>query len=192
MHIHTISQPLVEPVTLAEAKTLLRVDTADEDSLLTALIATARTTIEHMTGHALIVRDLELSMDSWPSGRHLCIPMSPLQGVSSVVLVDAQGAETIWPDSSYFVEAAGPRPRLVLRSGRVWPGVSRPVGGIRVRFSAGYGADPAAVPPPLGHAVLLLVAHWFENRIPVVMSAPSSQVPATVGALISAYRTPRI
>ncbi len=192
MTLQIITQPLVEPVTLAEAKTLLRVETSDEDALLTTLITTARMTVEANTGRSLVTRTLEETRDRWPASRSLVLPAPPLQAVQSVMLLDSEGGEKLWSANNYTVETVGPAPRIVLKPGVTWPAVTRPAGGIRIRFMAGYGDAATDVPPPLGHAVLLLVAHWYENRLPVVINAAAAQVPGTVNALVANYRLARL
>ena len=192
MNITTLVEPLVEPVTLSEARTLLRIDTSEEDGLLTALIKTARMTIEQSTGRALISRDLEAVLDHWPLGRRLVLPNPPLQQVLSVSTVDAQGNTSEWDNGNYLAETSGTAPYIALMPGAVWPAVTGAAGAIRIRYRAGYGDAPTDVPPPLSHAVLLLVAHWYENRVPVVLNGAASRIPGTVDALIASHRLRRL
>ena len=49
LSIKLIMPPAVEPVTLDEAKTWLKLETADEDATLTRLIASARQMVEQYT-----------------------------------------------------------------------------------------------------------------------------------------------
>jgi uncharacterized phiE125 gp8 family phage protein len=49
-----LTGPAIEPISLAETKTFLRVEHDDEDQLITALIAGARSHIEAQTQTALI------------------------------------------------------------------------------------------------------------------------------------------
>ena len=192
MPLTVITPPTDEPVTLAEAKALLRIDGSEEDALLLSLIVTARLTVEDVTGHALITRTVAAVQDRWPPARELPLPVRPLQAVEAVTLPDMQGGEIVWPAANYLVEAAGSHPRLVLAPGAVWPVLHRPSGGIRIRMRAGHGDTAAEVPPPLRHAVLLLAAHWFENRLPVIVSAAATAVPSTVASLLAPYRNPRL
>lgn len=192
MHITQITDPLVEPVTLTEAKTLLRIEAADEDALLASLIATARITIENSTGRALLTRELEAVLDRWPNGRRITLPMPPLQTVQSVTLPSPDGDQTVWDQNLYQVEATGPAPYLALKPGVAWPSAPHANASIRIRYVAGYGNAATDVPPPLAHAVLLLVAHWYENRVPVVINGAASRIPGTVDALIANYRLRRL
>lgn len=192
MPVTLLTPPAAEPVTLAEAKALLRVETADEDALISTLIATARVSVEAATGRALMTQTLDYTLDGWPHGRALALPRPPLQAVESVTLRDAAGVETAWPAQNYAVETPGDRPWLVLAPGVVWPALERAAGAVRIRLRCGYGDQAEDVPPPLRHAVLLLAAHWFENRVPVVVGAPAARFPVGVESLLSAYRLVRL
>ena len=54
----TITIGAVEPITLLEAKTYLKVDYADEDSLISLLISSIRESMELFTGLSLIASDV--------------------------------------------------------------------------------------------------------------------------------------
>ena len=58
-----LTPPAVEPLTLAEAKSYLRVDTVDEDDTIAALIAAARLLVEAYARRALITQSWRLSLD---------------------------------------------------------------------------------------------------------------------------------
>ena len=45
-----------------------------------------------------------------------------------------------------------------------WPSPGVPVGGVRIDYTAGYGAAEADVPAPLRQAILQLSADGFEHR----------------------------
>ena len=70
MPLNLITPPAVEPVTLADAKAHLKVDTTDDDALITALITAARARAEWHTGRALITQSWTLWLDAWPAERH--------------------------------------------------------------------------------------------------------------------------
>jgi uncharacterized phiE125 gp8 family phage protein len=54
-----------------------------------------------------------------------------------------------------------------------------------VTFDAGYGLTETSVPASLRQALLLLVAHWYENREPVLSSgAVPKELPLAVESLL--------
>jgi uncharacterized phiE125 gp8 family phage protein len=69
---------------------------------------------------------------------------------------------------------------------------ARLLNAFEVAFTAGYGDEASDVPEPLRHAIKLLVAHWFEQREPVVLGAAAQEVPATVAGLLLPYRRVRL
>jgi len=72
----------VEPVTLDEAKLHLKIDGADDNALITALITTARQLAEKETKRAFITQTLEMFLDSAPA--EIEIPRPPLQSVEAI------------------------------------------------------------------------------------------------------------
>jgi len=82
-------------------------------------------------------------------------------------------------------------PRLV-RTGVIWPQPGKAANGIEIDFTAGYGAAASDVPAPLRQAVLLLVAHWYENREPIAVGSPEMAVPGPVAQLVEPFRVARI
>jgi hypothetical protein len=59
--------PAVEPLSLAEAKAFLRVEHADDDDIVTALVAGARIQVEAQTRRALVAQSSRLIRDVWPT-----------------------------------------------------------------------------------------------------------------------------
>jgi Phage gp6-like head-tail connector protein len=61
-----LTGPAIEPISLEETKTFLRIEHNDEDELIAALIAGARSHIEAQTQTALITQDWRVVLDAWP------------------------------------------------------------------------------------------------------------------------------
>ena len=59
---------------------------------------------------------------------------------------------------------------------------------IEIDFVAGHGDTPSDVPQPIRQALLLLIAHWYENREPVEIGATATTIPAGVSELLMPYR----
>lgn len=167
MALKLVTPPTEEPVTLAEAKAHLRVDGADEDSLIGCLITASRQWCEGYQNRAYVTQTWDLVLDEWPSEPpvdRIRIPLPPLQSVASVKYTDADGVQATMPASDYLVDVASQPGRLVLAYGKSWPTETlRPAAAIEIRFTAGYGAA-AAVPETVRQAIKLLVGHLYEHR----------------------------
>ena len=184
--------PASEPVSLAEAKAHLRVDATDEDTLINTLITAARTHLEVTLSRAFITQTWTWWRDAWPAARRLALPIAPVQAVSAVRAYAADDTATTLDAASYSLDAASDPARIVLGQGVSWPPVGRAANGAEIVFTAGYGAAPADVPAPLRQAILLLVAHWYERREPVLVGERGAEIPEGIGALLAPYRRARL
>lgn len=185
------SGPAGEPVTLQEAKAHLRIDHASEDVLISSLILTSRLHIESALDLALIDQTWTLQLDAWPGGGNLDIPLSPLKAVSAVRVKNADGGTITIAPQSYIVDAASRPPRIVFEPGSQ-PRAGVRAAGIEVVFTAGFGAEPSHVPAPLRHAILMLVAHWYDNRDVPEAGSPAARIPEQIGDLIAPFRKIRL
>ena len=184
--------PAVEPVTLAEAKTHLRVDGTAEDTLVASLIVTSRLHVEAGIGLALVTQSWSYFLDCWPPGPALKLPLRPVQTIDAVRLYDDNAVVTTLPPASYLLDGASAPARLVRQGATQWPNPGRVANGIEVAFTAGFGNAAANVPSPIRQAILLLVAHWYEHRTPLELGAQAQPVPDMVGELLGPYRSPRL
>ena len=180
--------PLVEPLTLAEAKAWLRLDTSDEDDLVTALIVSARAIVEAATRRALISQTWRLAYDAWPAFP-VPIRFAPFQSVIAIRIYDAANNVAAVQPANYRVDAAPDAARVIFTVPPPPPG--RAQGGVEIDIVVGYGATAASVPEPLRQAMRMLVAHWFEARGDGAAAA-SEALPAPVAALVAPYRLVRL
>jgi uncharacterized phiE125 gp8 family phage protein len=183
--------PAVEPVSLAEAKAHLRVDHDHEDALIAQLIAAARTFVERTFGLALIAQTWSYFLDAWPRSAALALPIAPVQAVDAVKVHDASGAATEIGAEAYAVDVLS-RPGRIVFTGAMPSVLPRALNAFEVSLLAGYGDEPGDVPATLRHALVLLVAHWFERREPVVLGEAVQEVPAMVAGLLLPYRQVRL
>ncbi|MEQ9144361.1 MAG: head-tail connector protein [Parvibaculaceae bacterium] len=179
MTLTLMTGPASEPVDLADMKLHLRVDTADEDALISGLIAAARLTVEAHASLALLTQSWRWTLDRWPGGA-LDLPLGP------VVSVDQASVDgtLLSPDAYQLVP--GGQARLLRADSTAWPAPSAAAGGIVIEFTAGFGLDGVAVPRDLRHAIMMLVAHWFENREPAA-GFDEERLPRAVRALLAPY-----
>jgi uncharacterized phiE125 gp8 family phage protein len=179
-----------EPVTLAEAKTHLRVVDTAEDDYITALIGVARQHAEMLTGRQFITGTFTLTLDRFPGYfGDITLPRPSLIGVSSITYIDLDGATQTVSPALYQVDAQSQPGRLRPAYAQSWPTAKEQMNCVTITFTAGFGAAASNVPKAIKQAVLLLVSQWFENREPLVIGTIVAQVPMTVDALLGPYRS---
>lgn len=192
MSLVMTSGPALEPISLGEAKVHLRVDGSLEDALIQSLIVTSRLHVEAALGLALVTQSWSYFLDRWPKAGRLILPLRPVAAVSHVRVWNEDGvAETLSP-SHFLLDGQGAPPRLVALSGAPPLAPGRTVNGVEVAFTAGFGAAADDVPATIRHALLLLVALWYENREPVEIGAGVNAVPTMVSDLLAPYRRRRL
>lgn len=183
-----LAGPATEPVSLAEAKAYLRVDTADEDDLVQTLIAAGRVHLEALTRRAMIEQTWRLSLDDWPAGNEVRLPLGPLAALVAVRVYDPDDAATTLTLSQFLVDVGSTPGRIVLPPGVEGEPLKRDALAIEIDYTAGYGAAATDVPDALRQAMLALVAHWFEHRDAVLMAGAGAIVPVGFDKLIAPYR----
>ena len=82
MSLKLKTAPAIEPVTFEEAKNFIKVDTGDDNTLISSLISAARESIEKETGQVLITQTWQMFLDY--ASPEIRIPRPPLQSVSSI------------------------------------------------------------------------------------------------------------
>ena len=172
-----LSPPAAEPLTLAEAKLHLRVDVdiTDDDSLITALIVTARQQAEHRTGRALVSQQWRYAIDTFPADS-LELPLPKLLSVQSVTYLDSAGTRQTLANTEYDVITDELVGRLLPAYGKSWPDCRVRPGSVQVSYTCGYGAA-ADVPQSIKAWMLLAIGAWYENREALTSGQPVAELP---------------
>jgi uncharacterized phiE125 gp8 family phage protein len=160
MSLQLITPPALEPVTLDQAKAHLKVDTTDDDALITTLITAARVRAEWHTGHAWITQSWVVWNDCW--AERVEIPLPPLQAVTAVSVYAPNGTATVIDPSAYIVDAASQPARIAFNC--VAPIALRAINAVSIAFTAGYGDAATDVPAPVREAILEIVAELYVHR----------------------------
>jgi uncharacterized phiE125 gp8 family phage protein len=184
-----LTPPAVEPVSLTEAKSYLRLDQSDEDGLIGTLITAARLMIEAASGRMLVDQNWRIVLDRWPETSEIRLPLSPVSAIVAARVYDTGGAAQAVSVGSLVLDKQADPP-LIRMVGPV-PTIGRQRGAIEIDVTAGYGATAAAVPALLRQAVLRLAARWFELRGDVV-GQDAAALPAAIMALVAPFRRPRL
>lgn len=156
------TEPATEPVTLAEMKLWLKIDSdTTDDDLITSLIETARKKAEQYCNRAFIDQTWTMSLDSQPF--EIYLPKGYLDSVTSVTVYADDGTTTAQSSDDYQV-VTGEGGMLFLESGNTWTTTTRPRDLMRVVFKVGYGASADDVPEGIRTGIKQLVAQMYEDR----------------------------
>lgn len=175
--LQLITAPTIEPVTLDEAKTQVRVakEVSTHDQDLTRLIVAARQVVEDRLNRQLITATWDLHLDRFPlwSGetqnnmtpRPIRVPRAPLQSVTYIQYADTSGNTQTLDTSIYKVLTTREPGEIWLKFGQIWKIARFEPDVITVRFVAGFGSTAALVPAKYKQPILLMISDWFENRM---------------------------
>jgi uncharacterized phiE125 gp8 family phage protein len=188
MAFRLITPPTARPVQLSDIKAFLRIDSTDEDPLLDTMIKGA---VQHMDGWrgllglALMPQTWEVSLDAFPC--RIKLPLGPVLSVTGVQYLDAANVLQTLPVDQYQLL---PSEEIVPAYGMTWPVTLQYPDAVRVQYVAGH-ENAAAVPEALKQLIMLLVAHWYENRLPAVATSVN-ELPFSLQALVDQYRVVRL
>lgn len=189
MGLSIVTQPASEPLSVAEAKSHLRVDISDDDTLIGEYITAARVYAEGMTRRAFVEQTWDFTLDRFQIAG-IKLPIQPVTSVTYVRYVDSTGSTQIFtegtsPDvTKYDVFTDRPRTLIVPKYNQVWPDTRDHPESVTVRFVAGYSTFPG----DLKQALRLMVGHQYENREAVVLGFTLIEaLPLGVQAYLSQY-----
>lgn len=180
--------PTVGAVTLVEAKAHLRVEVADDDALITALIMAASEDCEHRIGRSLTTQTWELTLPAFVDS--ITLLNGPVLAITSVkYYADSDGTDTTLNALTYTLDGNNEPSTLKPVYGTDWPAARAVGNAVRITYTAGYGAAENDVPKPLKAWVLLRVGALYENRESINVGQPMQAAPRDFAdGLLDRYR----
>lgn len=174
-----LTEPVVEPVSVAEAKQHLRIDHefSDDDLYIQSLITAARHYVENYVDRTLLRTQLQMKLDYFPIW-DIPLPRPPV--MADTVVVQYVSSDSSTATFTNFRTDRDATPAVIRPQWNgTWPTARGSENDVTISWWAGYGTTGASVPVPARHAMLLILSHWFRNReaisenrfAPVPMSA---------------------
>jgi len=174
------------PVSLADAKAHVRVDHDDEDGLIQTYLDAAVAHLDGWSGvlgRALLTQTWRQDFDRFEHCMRL--PLWPISEVQSIVWRNTEGQLVTVPQDDYALKADALGAFVRFVRGYSFPRDLCPSDAVAVTFVA--GVDAAEILSPIKSAILLLMAHWYQNR-EAVSASTVTELPMAVNALIAPYR----
>ena len=180
--------PTRTPVSVAEAKTHLRIDSSftDDDTYIGTLIDVATSAAENHTNLAIMEQSWFLDIDSFPDYFNLL--KGSLKGVTinSITYSDEDNASQTLAASNYFVDKSIKPARIYFAPDATIPSTYDKPNAVRVDFSLGFGTA-SDVPAPIRQAILLMVGTYYETR-QTVSDRTYKEIPQSAEFLLMPYR----
>lgn len=150
------------PVSVADAKSHLRVSGSSEDALVELYIQAAARYLEE--SHGLLLLDTtvtEIFTDQPGEEQSFSLTRGPVTSLTSITANTVEAPTTFTaPGGTTVLNAAHNRARVYAPDGWEWDFAPWQ---IKVVYKAGW-ANAAAIPAPVKLGVLLLVGDLYENR----------------------------
>jgi uncharacterized phiE125 gp8 family phage protein len=185
--IRRVVDPLVEPVTVSEAKAHLRVDEefTDDDLYIQSLITSARIHVENVSDRTLIRSKWQIKLDLFPSW-DIELPRPPLMADAVEVTYIPSGAVYSPVSFTDFRTDRDSTPSVIRPQWNgTWPSARGAENDVTVSYWAGFGESGQSVPAPARHCILLMVGHWYATRESVIQGG-MNPVPMAVEVLLGA------
>lgn len=182
-----ITQPDVEPVSLAAAKVQARVDSEADDAYIQSLISVARQYVEDQLDLTILTTTWEVSYDLFPVWA-IILPRPPMLAEAVTITYRLGDGTTATRSSSsghFRVDTRTIPGRIYPNWAETWPAVRGDENSVVVNYQAGYGPDGTSVPPVVKHLILMLVAHWYDTR-QIVAPGNYGTMPKTFDTLLAA------
>lgn len=159
-----ITEASSEPVTVSDVKLHSGVVGTVDDTLIASWIKSGRKLAEDFQHRAYISQVWEVVEDGFPD-LPLTLPRPALISIDSIKYYDTANTEATFDAVNYFVDTSSEIGRLMLGYQKQWPTVIlRPINGVLIRFTAGYGADAGAVPDSVKDALYMYCSWRYDNR----------------------------
>jgi uncharacterized phiE125 gp8 family phage protein len=187
-------QPVVEPVTLTEAKSHLRVDSDDDNAYIMSLIAAARGWVEEYLDRTLVHTQWVMRLDKLPDSSldSIELPRPPMaqaadKTATTITFTFENGTTAVYDTFAYRVDRNSTPGTISTLYGYAWRPHLRDNNSASVTWWAGYGEDGRSVPQQIRHAILMLAAHWYERRL-AADNMGGNDVPFGVKSLLDSCR----
>lgn len=183
----TIPKPSAPSSWISDAKKQLEIAATDKshDTHICQLVELAIENVQADANRAICTQTVVYKLDRFPCGTRIDIPFGQMATVTSIQYIDTDGNTQTWPSSNYEVDTARKGGCVWLAYNVSWPAIRNIQNAVTVTYTAGN--DAPQVPRVAWQAVMLQVAHAFENREPVLIGTISKEIELGYRSLINRF-----
>ena len=159
-----VTAPIIEPITLSEAKQHARMTQDNDDATFARFIQTAREAAEDCMSRGLLTQTWKMTLDQFYDRMYLP-RAAPLQSITSIQYYDGTGSLQTLATSVYDFDDTSRPACIVLKRNQVWPALDwiRFTPRVIVTYVIGWTA-PSLVPERIKQGIRLYVAAMDCDR----------------------------
>ncbi|MBR9764806.1 MAG: hypothetical protein GYB53_15075 [Rhodobacteraceae bacterium] len=166
---YTVITPPAKPVMTsgdAVLRQYLRIfdGESEQDDLIDVMIAGAAARVETYLRRPLITRECRLTRHGFGPCTGVPLPTDPVSEITRVAYVDGAGVEQVMAPEDYRLIVARVPAEVHPAYGSAWPAPRPDRDSVMIDFTAGYGADPSAVPSDILAVIRTMVSYDFLER----------------------------
>ena len=153
--------PASTPITLAEAKSFLRIDSDydDDDNYITSLINVATGVVEEFTRRRLITQTFNIFHDEFPP--YIDLQVGDVASVTHIKYYDESNVLQTLAPSNYDVDNKIRPGRIYQSEDGDFPNTFDGPNAVEVEFIVGGAASD--IPAPIIQAIYIIVGRYYEN-----------------------------
>ena len=180
--IKRIVEPLIEPVTIVDAKNYTRISGNTEDGLIQNWIKSARMIAEGYQRCSYITQRWQLTLNEFPEDTEtLYLPRGPIQELLSISVTDSVGAITSIDVENFIVDTD--TSTICLIEDEEWNPLDVTLNNLKIIYSTGFGSNASDTPSYVADAIYVYVAYRYENRL-----GETNQIPAVFYQILDEER----
>lgn len=164
------------PIKIEDVKNFLRIDSINDDELLTRLIKSATKKCESYIGKSLITKTYKISFENCVLSK-VKLPYGPVQSISSVTSKDSLGNIEIIAPENYSLNTT-------TNTATFNYAVVNHI--IEITYASGYGDLEMDIPEDIKQGLLFHIARLYDDR------GGYSKIPNASTSLYSQYKNVRI
>lgn len=164
------------------------------------VLRAATTWCENLVQRQFVTATWRLSLEAFPR-KGVCVsysniddgliyvPRPPLREVTSLeYIAAATGTLTTLAADLYDVDPDSDPGRIAPAYGTSWPAERSQMRAVRVTYQAGYGTTCDDIPADIQQAILMVAAHWWNNREAVALGVVSEEIALSVRDQLRPYK----
>ena len=187
--VREVSVSSTEPVSTAEAKSHLRVEIDDDNTLIASLVTAARQYCEKYCNRSFIQHTYRADLSNFCDTIEL--PMGPVQSITHIKYYDTSSPSALTTLSDDVYQLNYDTVRRV--HGQSWESVFPRFDAVQITYVSGWKDNSSpqgigeAVPQAVCSAIKLLVGDMYENREAAIVGLSRMENP-TAHRLLDGYR----